>query len=181
MSLDMVATGHSFRQLLHRESLNTTRLTIIVTATVSQPLLPVLLLGLHIYPLSVFCFQACRREGVIKHATWGERILTAKDICAQATVAIIIFFLSRQGTKNLFKRRRFLDCFKGKWEAYSAAFFPTRRYHGLARASREKEKMAGSRAEGCDCDAFTRRDPRARDVAGRLIEMGSRVVVVLVN
>jgi hypothetical protein len=50
-----------------------TRLTLIAIATVSQPLLPVLLLDLHIYPVSVFCFLASMSTGGRPHATRQPR------------------------------------------------------------------------------------------------------------
>lgn len=58
------------------------------------------------------------------------------------------------------------------------SFLLIRRYHGLARGSNERKKKWQVHEPKA---AFTRRDPSVRNVAGRPVRMGSRVVVVLVK
>jgi hypothetical protein len=161
---------------------HTTRLTIIATATVSQPLLFVLLLDLHIYPVSVFCFLTSmstggRRQDMLRDYGAGEDS-TTKDLCAQATVAII-FFLRASGHENFFfpKRRRFLDLLdaNGRSTALLCSAGVITGWLGFT-----TEEKNGSRTEGCDAGHSARSDSRhmAGGNRGRLESRAEVVVVV---
>jgi hypothetical protein len=130
-----------------------TRLIIIVTATISQPLLPVLLLDLHIYPVSVFCFLASMSTGGRLHAMLQlrgrERVRRRHIPHAQAMLAC--YFLAT-GNKILTERWRFSGFATRKWEVCSAGFC----YLGISRAgSGSRRKKSGSRIEGFEHSAWS--------------------------
>lgn len=84
-----------------------------------------------------------------------------KDICAQAMVAMIFFFLPLcQGTKTFPSEGVFWNCFMQMGGLQRC--FLIRGYHGLARVHERKKN--GSRTEGCD-DVVTRLDPIATHMA----------------
>jgi hypothetical protein len=123
-----------------------TRLTLIDIATVSQPLLPVLLLDLHIYPVSVFCFLASMSTGGRPHATRqprGREGLTKTHFTCSGNGGSL--FPSSRETENQTQRRRFSGFATRKWGGSRRCFLLIRVYHGLARVHEEKIRFPNRR------------------------------------
>lgn len=148
--------------LTQRANRHTTWLTII--ATVSQPLLPVLLLDLHIYPISEFCFlTSMSTGGRHRHVTrlWSGREDSTTKIFAPRQWWPSFFSSSASRHENFSKRRRFLELLNANGRSTAMLSHP-----GLSRAgSGSRKKNSGSRTEGCD-DVVTRLDPIATHLAG---------------
>ena len=122
-----------------------TWLTII--ATVSQPLLPVLLLDLHIYPFSVFCFITSMSTGGRRYATrlWSGREDSTTKIFAprQWWLSFFFFLPLRRSTKTFPSEGVFWNCFMQMGGLQRC--FLSRGYHGLARVHERKKRFPNRR------------------------------------